>query len=87
MGQEARRLVKLFHRHRVMDMKSLMKATERARRSLFRDLSELNYLSSYTHAGRYYTLPDLPQFDENGPGSFTALGLRRPGRSNRHCRI
>jgi len=79
MGGKTRRLVKLFHRHRVMDMKSLMKATERARRSLFRDLSELNYLSSYTHAGRYYTLPDLPQFDENGLWFFHCAGFTQAG--------
>ena len=75
MGGEARQLVQLFHRHRVMDMKSLMKTTERSRRSLFRDLSELNYLSSYTHAGRYYTLPDIPQFDQNGIWFFHSAGF------------
>lgn len=75
MGGETRRLVQLFHRHTVMDIKSLMKATKRARRSLFRDLSELNYLSSYTHAGRYYTLPDIPQFDKNGLWFFNSAGF------------
>ncbi len=68
-------ITQLFQRHRVMDIKSLMKTTKRSRRSLFRDLSELNYLSSYSHAGRYYTIPGIPQFDKNGLWFFNNIGF------------
>jgi hypothetical protein len=48
-------------------LSSFKKATHgRSRRSLFRDLASLGYLTSFTHAGRYYTLADIPQFDERG---------------------
>ena len=77
MEKKNQQIVQLFLRHRVMDIKSLMKATKRGRRSLFRDLSKLNYLSSYTHAGRYYTLSDIPQFDKNGLWFFNSVGFTR----------
>jgi hypothetical protein len=32
----------------------------------YRILSKLSYLSSYSHAGKYYTLPEIAQFDEQG---------------------
>ncbi len=75
MSKEIKRLVNFFHRHRVLDMKTLIKSTNRSRRSLFRDLSELKYLSSYTHAGRYYTLPGIPLFNENGLWFFQGVGF------------
>ena len=63
----AERLRALFRRHLVVAMVAIRQALpDRSRRSLFRDLSALEYLSSYNHAGSYYTLPDIPQFDENG---------------------
>jgi Fe2+ or Zn2+ uptake regulation protein len=34
--------------------------------SVFRRLKALGYRSSYNHAGRYYTLSDVPQFDNWG---------------------
>ncbi len=35
----------------------------RSKRSLFRDLNANGYLSSYSHAGRFYTLRGIPRFD------------------------
>ena len=37
-----------------------------AKVTVFRKLKELAYLSSYSHAGQYYTLPGIAQFDEQG---------------------
>jgi len=79
MNKEIKRLAIFFHRNRVLDMKSLIKSTNRSRRSLFRDLSKLKYLSSYTHAGRYYTLPDIPLFDVNGLWFFQGIGFTQAG--------
>ena len=45
----------------------------------FRRLSELSYLSSYSHAGRYYTLPDIPQFDPDGLWLHGGVGFSRHG--------
>ena len=32
----------------------------------YRILSNFSYISSYSHAGRYYSLPEIAQFDEHG---------------------
>ena len=34
--------------------------------TVFRKLKELSYITSYSHSGRYYTLFDIPIFDEQG---------------------
>jgi hypothetical protein len=63
-----------------MDFESIIKAVGgRSRRSLFRDLASLGYLTSYTHAGRYYTLADIPQFDEHGLWFYRGTGFSRAG--------
>ena len=37
-----------------------------ARRTVFRKLKALQYRTSYSHRGRYYTLDDLAEFDQVG---------------------
>ena len=37
-----------------------------ARRTVFRKLTELNYRTSYSHRGRYYTLDRVAKFDALG---------------------
>ena len=51
----------------------------RSRMSVFRRLSMLGYLSSYTHTGRYYTLQTIPQFDADGLWRFEGIGFSRDG--------
>ncbi len=41
-----------------------------ARRTVFRKLNELNYRTSYSHRGRYYTLDRIAKFDEFGLWSY-----------------
>lgn len=41
----------------------------------FRYLRELHHLTSYTHNGKYYTLPGIAQFDSNGFWYFGDIGF------------
>ncbi|MCU7846708.1 MAG: hypothetical protein KZQ89_01655 [Candidatus Thiodiazotropha sp. (ex Lucinoma kastoroae)] len=41
-----------------------------ARRTVFRKLNELNYRTSYSHRGRYYTLDRIAEFGEFGLWSY-----------------
>ncbi len=76
MGETTRRLSRLFRRKKVVDMATIGSAfSRRSRRSLFRDLAQLGYLTSYSHAGRYYTLSGIPQFDEHGLWTFRGIGF------------
>jgi len=50
-----------------------------SRMSIFRRLSKLNYLSSYTHSGAYYTLPEAIQFDSGGLWIYEGVGFSQHG--------
>lgn len=39
----------------------------------YRILSNFTYLSSYSHAGRYYTLSEIAQFDEHGIWEYSQV--------------
>jgi hypothetical protein len=62
--QALRRLIK---KHSVIDMPALCEFLgTRSRMTVFRRLNAIGYRTSFTHSGRFYTLPDLPVFDELG---------------------
>lgn len=71
-------LTRLFQRQSVADLATLSAALQTSSRmSVFRRLSELGYLSSYSHAGRYYTLRDIPQFDPDGLWQYQGVCFSR----------
>jgi hypothetical protein len=47
--------------------------------TVFRKLSELDYHTSYSHGGRFYTLDDIARFDELGLWSFRQVWFSRFG--------
>lgn len=70
----------LFRRRPVMSMPQLLQAlAPRSRRSAFRDLASLGYLSSYSHTGRYYTLSSIAEFDADGLWRYQGVGFSRDG--------
>jgi hypothetical protein len=57
----------LFSMHKVMDLLSIQaQFPDRSRSSIIRDLKSLHYLTSYNHAGYYYTIIGIPSFDSDG---------------------
>lgn len=73
-------LVALFRKTPILDMGALERGLPgRSRRSLFRDLSVLDYLASYTHAGRHYALRAACPFDEHGVWRHRGIGFSRFG--------
>ena len=60
-------LRRLFQQRRIADLDVLFKTLRtESPMSVFRRLSDLGYLTSYSHARRYYTLEEIPDFDSNG---------------------
>lgn len=47
--------------------------------TVFRKLRSLGYLTSYSHRGRYYTLSQVPDFDEQGLWSHASVYFSRFG--------
>lgn len=61
------RLVQLFQRTAVADLRTLQRVLGTpSRTTVFRVLCALGYRTSCSHAGRFYTLEDIPQFDDDG---------------------
>jgi len=47
--------------------------------TVFRKLKALGYRTSYSHRGRYYTLLDIPRFDERGLWTWRSVWFSRAG--------
>lgn len=47
--------------------------------TVFRKLKHLDYLTSYTHRGRFYTLAEIARFDDHGLWSHEAVWFSRYG--------
>ncbi len=75
-----KKLRTFFKKNRIAQMDDLfllLKTTSRM--TVFRRLQEVNYLSSFTHAGRYYTLKPIPHFDGNGLWFCDGVGFSNFG--------
>lgn len=71
---------RLFNRFPVTDLDTLSRTLKtKSRMSIFRRLKEIGYFSSYTHAGRFYTLSHIPQFDEYGLWIHQGIGFSKEG--------
>ncbi len=47
--------------------------------TVFRYLKEIGYLSSYNNAGKFYTMPHIPKFNEYGLWHYEAASFSRLG--------
>jgi len=73
-------LARLFVRRPIADLDDLYRALEtRSRMTVFRRLSEVGYLTSYSHAGRFYTLHRVAQFDAAGLWQHQGVCFSRDG--------
>lgn len=73
-------LARVLRRSQIATMPELKKAlgTE-VDVTVFRKLRQLAYRTSYSHRGCYYTLDEIPRFDENDLWSFHAVWFSRQG--------
>ena len=73
-------LDRLFHRQPVVLLDDLRRALgTKSRTTIFRILSAAGYLTSFDHAGRYYTLRRIPDFDERGRWFWRDVGFSSHG--------
>ena len=70
----------IFRKRRVVTMSDLCEVVgSSSRMTVFRRLREIEYVSSYTHAGRYYTLYDIARFDSDGIWFYDDIGFSKNG--------
>ena len=70
----------LFRKHRVVTMSDLCEVIgSSSRMTVFRKIRKMTYVTSYTHAGRYYTLYDIARFDSDGIWFYDDIGFSQNG--------
>lgn len=74
-----RELHPVLEQRQVMSLPQIMAALAVSRRTAIRRLQDLGYLSSYSHAGRFYTLADIPTFDPLGLWHWKNIHFSRWG--------
>lgn len=69
-------LRKRFMKQKVLEISDVYHIVRtNSRKTVYRYLKKLDHLSSYTHAGKYYTLKDIPKFDKDGLWYFGDIGF------------
>lgn len=77
---QAKDILELFRTRRVATMEELKQVLGGAGdATVFRKLAELSYRSSYSHRGRYYTLDEIPKYDEWGLWAFRDIWFSSRG--------
>lgn len=75
-----KKLENFIKSRRVVQMRDLFEVVQStSRMTVFRRLSGVEYLCSYTHAGRYYTLFDTARFDSDGIWFYDDIGFSQNG--------
>lgn len=65
---------------RVVEMRDLFEVVQStSRMTVFRRLSGIAYLCSYSHAGRYYTHKDIARFNIDGLWFYDSIGFSQNG--------
>jgi hypothetical protein len=73
-------LIALLRQQKIATMEDLKEALgTSADATVFRKLAELDYRTSYSHRGRFYTLDEVALFDELGLWSFRQVWFSRFG--------
>jgi hypothetical protein len=75
-----KKLENFIKSRRVVEMRDLFEVVQStSRMTVFRRLGGVEYLCSYTHAGRYYTLFDIARFDSDGIWFYDDIGFSQNG--------
>jgi len=70
----------LLRKCRVVTMSDLCEVIgSSSRMTVFRRLRQIEYVTSYTHAGRYYTLYNIARFDSDGIWFYDDIGFSQNG--------
>ena len=68
-----------FNKLKICKINELSKVIGATERTVFRTLKEIDYLSSFNHAGKYYTLMSVPVFNAQGLWFHRNVGFSKYG--------
>lgn len=73
-------LVQVFETHKIATMELLKRELNTsAERTLYRKLKKLDYQTSYTHGGAYFTLERISRFNDDGLWCYKSVCFSRHG--------
>ncbi len=72
-----KQVINLFENEKCCTINYLSQALEYSNRSTYRLLKKVGYYSSFTHNGKWYTLEDMPEFDDNGLWFYQEIGFSK----------
>jgi len=75
----ASQILRRWRRQKVITLTQLCQSLQASVRTVRRRLKEWQALASFNHNSRFYTLPELPQFDERGLWFYRDIGFSRQG--------
>jgi hypothetical protein len=79
-SERKRNIEKLFSKEKVVTIEALKNMLDTDfSKTVFRYLKEIGYLSSYNNAGKFYTLPNIPRYDEYDLWHYEAASFSRFG--------
>lgn len=74
------KLKSIFLQRRILEIGDVYKIIHTtSRTTAYRYLQKVGSLSSYSHAGKYYTLKEIPQFDEDGLWHYGDISFSKYG--------
>jgi hypothetical protein len=77
---DTRTLQRLFKRNKIVKLEDLFVALKTtSRMTVFRRMSAIGYFASCSHAGRFYTLKTIPEYDPHGLWRYTEVLFSRFG--------
>ncbi len=74
-------IAEYFKKEKVLTLEMISNQIHNSHRNIKRYLNQLNSLTSYTHRGKYITLPHMLKFDKNGLCFFSSVGFSKYGSS------
>jgi hypothetical protein len=73
-------LLRIFRKEKVLTIEEIKEALGTSvKMTILRKLKTLSYLTSYSDAGKYYTLQEIPKYDEYGLWSYNSILFSRNG--------
>ena len=73
------KVLKQFRAKKVMTLAELTAGLDCSPRTVHRRLKTWRAINSYNHNGRYYTLPEVPEFDTHGLWRYRDIRFSQHG--------
>ena len=72
-------LLDVFYEHKVLNKQEMLRLSSCSNMTAWRILSKHGYITSYNFNAAFYTLVDIPQFDNDGLWSYRSVRFSRYG--------